>query len=641
MMKEWILTLRWMFLLLAPVNFSMAQAISPGANMAATIMEIWQDSFSTGSRVRVWSSDIGLVLKGMETLWLNTGDARYFHYIEKMMSGFVNEDGSIRGYREDEYNLEVIQMGDILLTLYRVTGKEKYIKAATQLRRQLQHQPRTTEGVFWQKKTESAYALLQGLNAAGPFYAQFAGLFHEDTAFNDIANQFLRIWQPASDPKRGFLNNAKTVSGGQPRKKNATADTSAFFRARSTAWYAPGLVDALEHFPSDHPRRQELLKNLAGLVDDLEKQQHPSTGLWYNELDYDGNGKNFFDVSVACLFVYTVAKAVRSGYLPYGKINIAQKAWKGIHERFVKEEKGRTFLINSVKAEGAPGNPQGARLPNQVNQPQEKNHPEELGAYLLAVGEMELAATVSFASGKVVMLDRYFNSEMRKDLAGRMGYWHYTWEERTHPGFHVLGHIFKRFGAKLTTLDSPPALESLSKASVYILVDPDHTKDNPRPNYMTDAYAAVIADWVYSGGVLLLMANDSSNCDLKHLNKLASRFSFSFNSLNLNMVKDDHFPTGNVIPDSKNMVFRTAEKMFLKEICGLDISNPAIPLVQKDGNVLMSVVRYGKGVVFAVGDPWLYNEYVDGRKLPVEYENYAAAEDLAAWLLKQARAVVP
>jgi len=39
--------------------------------------------------------------------------------------------------------------------------------------------------------------------------------------------------------------------------------------------------------------------------------------------------------------------------------------------------------------------------------------------------------------------------------------------------------------------------------------------------------------------------------------------------------------------------------------------------------------------VFAVGDPWFYNEYTDGRKLPAIYENYNAARDLVQWLLQQ------
>ena len=35
----------------------------------------------------------------------------------------------------------------------------------------------------------------------------------------------------------------------------------------------------------------------------------------------------------------------------------------------------------------------------------------------------------------------------------------------------------------------------------------------------------------------------------------------------------------------------------------------------------------------AIGDPWLYNEYMDTRKLPAEYENAKAGENLFRWLL--------
>jgi unsaturated rhamnogalacturonyl hydrolase len=75
----------------------------------------------------------------------------------------------------------------------------------------------------------------------------------------------------------------------------------------------------------------------------------------------------------------------------------------------------------------------------------------------------------------------------------------------------------------------------------------------------------------------------------------------------------------------------------LKEISSLEVKAPAAALVKKDGDVVIAVAKYGKGTVFAVGDPWLYNEYVDGRKLPAEYENYKAAEDLVKWLLAQAK----
>ena len=51
----------------------------------------------------------------------------------------------------------------------------------------------------------------------------------------------------------------------------------------------------------------------------------------------------------------------------------------------------------------------------------------------------------------------------------------------------------------------------------------------------------------------------------------------------------------------------------------------------------MAVARYGKGTVFVLGDPWLYNEYVDGRKLTPDFDNYKAADDLVKWLLSQAK----
>jgi len=46
-------------------------------------------------------------------------------------------------------------------------------------------------------------------------------------------------------------------------------------------------------------------------------------------------------------------------------------------------------------------------------------------------------------------------------------------------------------------------------------------------------------------------------------------------------------------------------------------------------------VKFGKGAVFAMTDPWLYNEYTDGRKLPPEYDNFAGGNELVRWLLQQ------
>jgi unsaturated rhamnogalacturonyl hydrolase len=38
-------------------------------------------------------------------------------------------------------------------------------------------------------------------------------------------------------------------------------------------------------------------------------------------------------------------------------------------------------------------------------------------------------------------------------------------------------------------------------------------------------------------------------------------------------------------------------------------------------------------MVVAVTDPWLYNEYTDGKKLPVIYDQQAAGREFVEWVV--------
>jgi unsaturated rhamnogalacturonyl hydrolase len=56
----------------------------------------------------------------------------------------------------------------------------------------------------------------------------------------------------------------------------------------------------------------------------------------------------------------------------------------------------------------------------------------------------------------------------------------------------------------------------------------------------------------------------------------------------------------------------------------------------KTGELLMAWTRYGKGMVFAVTDPWVYNEYTDGRKAPLQEDNFAGGLELTRWIVSEA-----
>lgn len=256
--------------------------------------------------------------------------------------------------------------------------------------------------------------------------------------------------------------------------------------------------------------------------------------------------------------------------------------------------------------------------------------------WLLAIVLIAVSFTVMAQQRKQVLLDSYFNNEHKKDISGKMVSYHYKWNEYDDNGFSVLKEAFKNAGATgISTLSRLPDPDMLGSADVYIIVDPDTKKESPNPKYIGPESVKVISDWVRHGGVLLLMANDSANVELKHFNTLAEKFGIHFNDDLRNHVKDDrHFEDGAIVITPGNEILKTAKKIFMKDICSLTLSWPAIPVLQDGNAVIIAICPYGRGTVVAVGDPWLYNEYTNGR-LPAGFENDKAAKDLAAWLIHQ------
>jgi hypothetical protein len=238
------------------------------------------------------------------------------------------------------------------------------------------------------------------------------------------------------------------------------------------------------------------------------------------------------------------------------------------------------------------------------------------------------------ADAQTVTLDYFFNHEVHKTASGQEERFHYMWEDKANTGFSIFGDAFKKNGATLKSLDAAPTVNNLKGTDIYIIVDPDTKKESPHPNYIETTEISEIVKWVKAGGVLVMLANDSANVELPHFNNLAAKFGMHFNDDLVNHVIDDnHFQDGAVITTG-NPMFKTAHKIFLKDVCSIGVSGPAKPALKNGNATIMAVAKYGKGTVFAVGDPWLYNEYTNGR-LPTEYENDKAAADISAWLIKQ------
>ncbi len=594
-----------------------------------------------------WNYPQALLLHAIWEVWTATHDRKYFDYVKSSVDFYLPDSGGLRTYVQSDFRLDDLLMGRVILDLYKATGEQKYRDAAAVLRKQIRNQPRTPEGGFWHKMIYPEQMWLDGLYMAEPFYAQYAAAFNEPQDFPDIARQFILMAKHARDPKTGLMYHGWDFSKQEKWADAKTGDSRCFW-GRAIGWYMMGLVDVLDYVPEDQPGRERLLSIFKDLCNSVLRYQDRNSHMWYQVVDQPAGRGNYSETSASAMFAYSFAKGARKGYLEEKFLAAAIMAFDRMTSRFVQttQEKkdGRThFVLESTSGTaGLGGNPyRDGSYEYYSSIPKESNDFRGVGPFILAALQIEKAKRDSTLTGKgkTIGLDYYFNDEWKKEKNGREYRFHYVWEDTSDSGYSQLAGILSALGARLTSLSTAPTEDDLRKLSVYVIVDPDTRLENPHPNYIDKHSIDAIADWVRRGGVLVLFANDSGNCEFEHLNRLAEKFGIHFNEDSRNDVVQSRYDEGAFAELPASPIFDGVKMIFLKEISTLKISGTAkAELVDKD-QIIMASSGFGKGFVFAVGDPWFYNEYMDHRRLPEGFENANAARNLFKWLLQKSAMV--
>jgi unsaturated rhamnogalacturonyl hydrolase len=229
-----------------------------------------------------------------------------------------------------------------------------------------------------------------------------------------------------------------------------------------------------------------------------------------------------------------------------------------------------------------------------------------------------------------VGLDHWFNRETNVKTGKP---YHYLWTDTAWSGYSRWGDLFTKKGAVISMLEHQPDPASLGKLDIFITVDPDTTTESKSPNYIMPDDINAIEKWVKKGGVLVLLANDGPNCEFTHLNQLSARFGITFNHVSLHPVLDKKWDMGAFTSLPDHPMFTGVSKIYLKEISSFSLKKPATPILNENGQIFMAESRVGKGLVVAVGDPWIYNEYMDHDRLPADFQNREAAVNLTNYLL--------
>ena len=339
-----------------------------------------------------WTYTYGVVFKGVEEVFNDTGDKKYASYIINTMNWFVNDDGTIKKYDPNEYNIDHVNMGKLLFFCHEHTGDEKYIKAAHHIRGQLKTHPRTSEGVFWHKKVYPYQIWLDGLYMAETFYAQFIKELGGGIGFDDIPKQFLLTEKYVACEKTGLLYHAYDETKSM-YWANPETGLSKHFWARAIGWYLMAIVDVLDYFPENHPGVAELVALLKRRTDAMLKYQD-KTGVWWQIVDMPEEKGNYLEASASCMMLHTLAKGILKGYLDKDTyLPAAKAAYDGIITEFVSETEEGTLNLNKVVEVGGLGGNFGKRRDGSfayyISEAIVVNDPKGLGAFIKAYAYAE------------------------------------------------------------------------------------------------------------------------------------------------------------------------------------------------------------------------------------------------------------
>ncbi len=304
---------------------------------------LWNIEKIAQGKVNGWNYIDGCMMTALLNLHKITGDESYYTFAENYLSYYVAEDGTMKGFREEDYNLDNICEGRVLFDVYRMSGKEKYRKAIQILYKQLYNQPRTWEGNFWHKAIYPHQVWLDGLYMAQVFYAKYTTEMDNCKGYDDILNQFRNVRKRMFDPETGLYRHGYDASrtafwaGEDGRSQNSWL--------RSLGWFSAALIDVTDNIAPGHDDfrnamvaiARELAQNLLPYID-------KETGMLFQVPNRIGQEGNYPETSGSAMVAYFYIKGARLGILDKSYAPIGASIFQAICDRYLTETDGKLNL---------------------------------------------------------------------------------------------------------------------------------------------------------------------------------------------------------------------------------------------------------------------------------------------------------
>ncbi len=345
-----------------------------------------------------WSYVMGIELEAMMDAYLRYGNEDILSYIRAYNDKMIAKDGSITGYRLEDYNLDNVRTARFvyrmnqLFPLFKTEGTEKAVRT---LFSQLEQQPRTQEGVWWHKEIYHDQVWLDGIYMGLPFYtlscadikgAKKARRYYDD-AVDQIKKTFARTYDPATGLWKHAWDEKHAMFWAHPQ-----TGQSRHTWARAMGWFCMALVEVLDALPANYARRGEVVDMFRQTMKAVVRHQDEKTGVWLDVLDVHDE-RNYHESTASCMFVYCLLKGSRMGYLDETFRQQGIKGYEGIVREFVRYEQDGTVSLTqccSVSGLGPEKSPhRDGSFEYYMSEPIRDNDAKGVGPFIWASLEYE------------------------------------------------------------------------------------------------------------------------------------------------------------------------------------------------------------------------------------------------------------
>lgn len=330
---------------------------------AETVMARWPDY--SKAYFNAWTYVNGYMLCGFERLYRDTGDQRYFDYIQRYIDLFIDENGGFRSVLNSKGNLQKISFtnldnmmtGNTLVMLYEYTRDERYKKAADTIRRALDDYPRNSDGGFWHARGMHGQMWIDGIFMGQMFLIRYGKSIGDSRyCWDEAAKQITVYAKRAQRDDTGLYLHGIYESGHGDRVcrwADPNTGLSPEVWSEGLGWYALVIVETLADMPKDHPQRPEIETIFRRLAAGLKRTQDAQSGRWFQVVDKGNQPDNWTDNSGSAMFTYALQKGIELGLINKDEYEpVVARGYQGIIKNAEINAKGLVDIYSACDGLG-------------------------------------------------------------------------------------------------------------------------------------------------------------------------------------------------------------------------------------------------------------------------------------------------